>query len=258
MTFLPWSYLNVFLKALDCIKSYFLVEFLAWLSTVVIFKHSRSILDWNWSPEDDRVGNNSDLETGISMLSTDLFFLYLLVNPYYTSWILSSWTCWSCSFRACSIDPLEVSCASAGSSVKNLSFSPDLFSTPRSLSEDCRLSRGKRRTQSLPGNLEVYQLVSEVCVCVCLMEHRGSSDRRVSYFGKASNKVSVPTTIAEVIKTHYRKEGKSSCDVYGNWRVSRWWGGCSRGYIRSGRRPLALTCQKCCGRLKMILKCLWF
>ncbi|KAG7323803.1 hypothetical protein KOW79_013505 [Hemibagrus wyckioides] len=83
-----------------------------------------------------------------------------------------------------------------GSSVKNLSFSPALFSTPRSLSEDCRLSRGKRRTQSLPSNLEVHQLVSE-----------------------ASNKVSVPTTIAEVIKTHYRKEGKSSCDVYGNWRI---------------------------------------
>ncbi|KAK3547460.1 hypothetical protein QTP86_021034 [Hemibagrus guttatus] len=82
----------------------------------------------------------------------------------------------------------------AGSSVKNLSFSPALFSTPRSLSEDCRLSRGKRRTQSLPTNLGVHQLPS-------------------------NNKVSVPTTIAEVIKKHYRKEGKSLSDAYGNWRI---------------------------------------
>lgn len=35
------------------------------------------------------------------------------------------------------------------------------------------------------------------------------------------NKVSVPTTITDVIKEHYRKEGKSSCDAYGNWRVSQ-------------------------------------
>ncbi|XP_027016494.2 protein spire homolog 1 isoform X3 [Tachysurus fulvidraco] len=81
----------------------------------------------------------------------------------------------------------------AGSSIKNLSFFPALSSTPLSLSEGCRLSRGKRRARSLPSNLEVHQL--------------------------ASNKVSVPATIAEVIKTHYRKEGKSSCDAYGNWRI---------------------------------------
>ncbi|XP_053096724.1 protein spire homolog 1 isoform X2 [Pangasianodon hypophthalmus] len=81
-----------------------------------------------------------------------------------------------------------------GSSVKNLSFSPALSSTPLSLSEECRLFRGKRRARSLPSNLEVRQLPLQ-------------------------NKVSVPTTIADVIKTHYRKEGKSSCDAYGNWRI---------------------------------------
>ncbi|XP_060750111.1 protein spire homolog 2 isoform X4 [Tachysurus vachellii] len=81
----------------------------------------------------------------------------------------------------------------AGSSIKNLSFSPALSSTPLSLSEGCRLSRGKRRARSLPSNMEVHQL--------------------------ASNKVSVPATIAEVIKTHYMKKGKSSCDAYGNWRI---------------------------------------
>ncbi|XP_017342461.2 protein spire homolog 2 isoform X2 [Ictalurus punctatus] len=81
-----------------------------------------------------------------------------------------------------------------GSSVRNLSFFPALSSTPLSLSEGCRLSRGKRRAQSLPSNPEVRQLALK-------------------------NKVSVPTTIADVIKTHYRKEGKLSCDPYGNWRI---------------------------------------
>ncbi|KAF4077874.1 hypothetical protein AMELA_G00192900 [Ameiurus melas] len=80
-----------------------------------------------------------------------------------------------------------------GSSVRNLSFFPALSSTPLNLSEGCRLSRGKRRAQSLPSNPEVRQLALK-------------------------NKVSVPTTIADVIKTHYTKEGKL-CDAYGNWRI---------------------------------------
>ncbi|XP_060792692.1 protein spire homolog 2 [Neoarius graeffei] len=81
-----------------------------------------------------------------------------------------------------------------GSFMRNLSFTPALSSTPLSLSEGCRLSRGKRRARSLPSNLEVFQLALR-------------------------NKVSVPTTITDVIKEHYRKEGKSSCDAYGNWRI---------------------------------------
>ncbi|KAM9446047.1 protein spire homolog 1 isoform 2-T2 [Clarias gariepinus] len=81
-----------------------------------------------------------------------------------------------------------------GSCVKNLSFSPVLSSTPLSLPEECGLYRGKRRACSLPGNLEVRQPAPK-------------------------NKVSVPTTIADVIKTHYRKKGKASGELYRNWRI---------------------------------------
>ncbi|XP_053499680.1 protein spire homolog 1 [Ictalurus furcatus] len=141
--------------------------------------------------------------------------------------------------RVCVSVPISVSHAafdsSAGSSVRNLSFFPALSSTPLSLSEGCRLSRGKRRAQSLPSNPEVRQLVSEepstcgvffvFCFFCFFKEDFKIVDCGVFlfcfvFFGKAlKNKVSVPTTIADVIKTHYRKEGKLSCDPYGNWRI---------------------------------------
>lgn len=64
-------------------------------------------------------------------------------------------------FRSSSIDLIKVWCTSAGSAVKNLSFSPSLSSTPLSLYEGCRLFRGKRRARSLPSTLEVRKLVCE-------------------------------------------------------------------------------------------------
>ncbi|KAI5095481.1 hypothetical protein C0J45_13911 [Silurus meridionalis] len=51
----------------------------------------------------------------------------------------------------------------ADSSMKNLSFSPAISSTPLSLLGECRIPRAKRRACSLPSNLEVRELVCSCC-----------------------------------------------------------------------------------------------
>ncbi|XP_062872177.1 protein spire homolog 1 [Trichomycterus rosablanca] len=83
-----------------------------------------------------------------------------------------------------------------GAADRTPGFLPACSSTPVNLSEPRSLFRGKPRARSFAGNQELGKLAQK-------------------------NHVPVPTTIADVIETHYSKERKSKvlCNANGNWRV---------------------------------------
>ncbi|KAI5612062.1 hypothetical protein C0J50_0730 [Silurus asotus] len=137
-----------------------------------------------------------------------------------------------------STDPLKLlsSCQSrllkkAESSVKNLSFSPAISSTPLSLLGECRIPRVKRRACSLPSNLEVRELAMK-------------------------SKVSVPNTIDDVVKTHYRTEGTSSDDAHENWRVCSCCAKRSLYFTWHNFCSLCnrVVCPECCFELRLPFK----
>ncbi|XP_072553346.1 protein spire homolog 2 [Salminus brasiliensis] len=77
----------------------------------------------------------------------------------------------------------------------NLRFLPALSSTPLSGTAGCMLSQRKRRARSFASSQEIYQLALKT-------------------------KVTVPMTIADVIKMHSgSNERSTSCDADRNWRV---------------------------------------